>query len=57
MPVRIPGQIITFIWFAEEDISKIQHLSYVSGDTPGLYAMNVVEMVCPLPLLIFAWSL
>jgi hypothetical protein len=39
IPVRIPGQIITFIWFAEEDISKIQHLSYVSGDTPGLYAM------------------
>jgi hypothetical protein len=38
-PMRIPGQIITFIWFAEEDISKIQHLSYVSGDTPGLYAM------------------
>jgi hypothetical protein len=38
-PVPIPGQIITFIWFAEEDISKIQHLSYVSGDTPGLYAM------------------
>jgi hypothetical protein len=37
--VRIIGQIITFIWFAEEDISKIQHLSYVSGDTPGLYAM------------------
>jgi hypothetical protein len=37
--VRIPGQIITFIWFAEEDISKIQHLSYVSGDTPGLDAM------------------
>jgi hypothetical protein len=31
--------MITFIWFAEEDISKIQHLSYVSGDTPGLYAM------------------
>jgi hypothetical protein len=27
------------IWFAEEDISKIQHLSYVSGDMPGLYAM------------------
>jgi hypothetical protein len=38
-PVCIPGQIITFIWFAEEDISKIQHLPYVSGDTPGLYAM------------------
>jgi hypothetical protein len=38
-PVRIPGQIITFLWYAEEDISKIQHLSYVSGDTPGLYAM------------------
>ena len=37
--VRILGQIITFIWFAEEDISKIQHLSYVSGDTPGLYVM------------------
>jgi hypothetical protein len=37
--VRIPGQILTFIWFAEEDISKIQHLSYVSGDTPSLYAM------------------
>jgi hypothetical protein len=39
IPVRIPGQIITFTWFAEEDISKIQHSSYVSGDTPGLYAM------------------
>jgi hypothetical protein len=38
-PVRIPGQIITFIWFAEEDISKIQHLSYLSGDKPSLYAM------------------
>jgi hypothetical protein len=38
-PVSFPGQIITFIWFAEEDISKIQHLSYVSGDMPGLYAM------------------
>jgi hypothetical protein len=38
-PVRIPGQIIISIWFAEEDISKIQHLSYVSGDTPCLYAM------------------
>jgi hypothetical protein len=37
--VCIPGQIITFIWFAEEDISKIQHLSYVSGNMPGLYAM------------------
>jgi hypothetical protein len=38
-PVHIPGQIIKFIWFDEEDISKIQHLYYVSGDTPGLYAM------------------
>jgi hypothetical protein len=38
-PVRIPGPIIIFIWFAEEDISKIQQLSCVSGDTPGLYAM------------------
>jgi hypothetical protein len=37
--VRIPSQIITFIWLVEVDISKIQHLSYVSGDTPGLYAM------------------
>jgi hypothetical protein len=38
-PVRILGQIITFIWFAEDDISKIQHLSYVSGNRPGLYTM------------------
>ena len=39
LPVRIPGQIITFVLINEHDISKIQHLSYVSGDTPGLYAM------------------
>jgi hypothetical protein len=47
--VRIPGQIITFIWFAEEDISKIQHLSYVSEDTPGLYAM-IETLERPLPV-------
>jgi hypothetical protein len=40
--VPISGQIITFILFDKEDISKIQHLSYVSGvsgDTSGRYAM------------------
>ena len=37
--VRIPGQIITFVEFDEVDIRHIQHLPYVSGDTPGLYAM------------------
>jgi hypothetical protein len=37
--VHIPGQIIMLILFNEQDIGKIQHLSNVSGDTPGLYAM------------------
>ncbi|WP_288992458.1 hypothetical protein [uncultured Marinobacter sp.] len=38
-PMRIPGHIITFIEFKEEEISKLQHLPHVFGDTPGLYAM------------------
>jgi hypothetical protein len=37
--VCIPNQIIAFILLKEEDISMIQHLSYVLGDTPGLYTM------------------
>jgi hypothetical protein len=38
-PLHIPGQIITFIEFKEEDISKIQRLPQVSGDSPDLHAM------------------
>ncbi len=37
--MRIPGHIITFIEFKEEEISKPQHLPHVFGATPGLYAM------------------
>ena len=37
--VHVPAQIITFIEFGEDDISKLQHLPCVNGDTPGLYAM------------------
>jgi hypothetical protein len=29
----------TFKEFIEEDINKLRHLPYVSGDTPGLYAI------------------
>jgi hypothetical protein len=48
MPVRTPGKIITFIWFDKEDISNIQHLSYVFRDTPGLYAMiETLELSLP----------
>ncbi len=37
--VHIPTQIITFIEFVEEDISKLQHLPCVTGDTLALYAL------------------
>jgi hypothetical protein len=33
--VHIPTQIITFIEFVEEDISKLQHLPFLYGDTSG----------------------
>ena len=38
-PVRIPSQIIMFVEIDKVYIQHIQHLPYVSGDTPGLYAM------------------
>jgi hypothetical protein len=38
-PLHIPGQIISFIKFEQEDISKILHLPQVFGNSPGLYAM------------------
>ena len=47
--VHIPTQIITFIEFVEEDISKLQHLPFLYGDTPGLYAM-IETLENPLPV-------
>jgi hypothetical protein len=35
----IPGHIITFIELVEENISKLDQLPCVFGNTPGLYAM------------------
>jgi hypothetical protein len=39
LPMHIPGQIITFIELGEPDIKLLNHLPYVFGDTPGVYAM------------------